>query len=212
MSAAKTNSRQTKVTCRGESESTEKRRREILDAALKCFLKSDVPRTTIEQIRMESGASAGSIYHLFSGKDEIAVTLFVEGMQLYHQKIMRVLKSETTARGSIRAIVATHLQDNVDDPARSLFETRMGMAVDVGEISEQYRLLNDQFAQAVWQHFEPFIERGDLVRLRPELYFALIVGPAAHLSRSWLCGRVEFDLLSATDDMAEAAWNSLCKK
>ena len=195
-----------------QRESTQKRRREILDAALKCFLKNGVSRTTIEQIRIKSGASAGSIYHLFSGKDEIALTLFVEGMQKYHRKIMHALENETTSRGSIRAIVATHLKDNVDESARSLFETRMGMADDVGEISQQYRLLNDEFAQAIWQHLKPFVDRGELVQLRPELYFSLIVGPASHLARSWLRGRVAFDLMSATDEMAEAAWKSLCKQ
>ncbi len=189
--------------------STASRRREILDAALECFLKHGVQGATIEQIRRRSKASHGSIYHLFSGKDEIALTLFVEGMQVYHQKIVAALEQETTARGCLRAIIATHLQDVVDDPRLSIYLTRLGMADDLGPISERFKTLSDEFAQTVWSHLEPFVARGELVRLPSELYFAQIVGPAAHLARSWLRGRVTFDLLSATDPLVEAAWKSL---
>jgi len=189
--------------------STERRRREILDAALTCFLQNGVAATTIEQIRIASKASHGSIYHLFRGKDEIALTLFCEGMRVYHEKMMRALEAETTAKGSIRAMIFTHLEDVVDDRALSIYLTRLGMADNIGELNEQFRKLSDEFVQAIWLHLKPFIDRGEIDRLPPELYAALIVGPIAHLSRSWLRGRIEFDLISATDRLAEAAWKSL---
>ncbi len=188
---------------------TEKRRREILDAALKCFLENGVEGTTIEQIRAASKASHGSIYHLFRSKDEIAITLFVEGMHVYHEEIMRALEHETTAYGSIRAIVAAHLKSVADDPSLAMYLTRLGMADDLGEISDQYRLLNKQFVQAIWAHLKPYVDRGEMVRLMPEFYFSLIVGPAAHLARSWLRGHIEYELVSALDEVAEAAWKSL---
>ena len=190
-------------------DATEKRRRDILDAALDCFLKNGVAGTTIEQIRTASKASHGSIYHQFQGKDEIALTLFVEGMRVYHEKIVRALEQEATAFGCIRAMIAIHLQDVVDDPALSVYLTKLGVADDLGEISDRFQSLSDEFVQAVWSHLEPFVARGELVRLPPELYFALIIGPASHLARSWLRGRIKFDLFSATDHLAEAAWKSL---
>jgi AcrR family transcriptional regulator len=189
--------------------STEKRRREILDAALTCFLKSGVAGTTIEQIRAASKASHGSIYHLFGSKDEIALTLFVEGMQLYHEKIVQAMEHETTARGLVQAIVTTHLKDVLEDPALSIYLTRMNMADDLGHLSQQFRLLNDEFAQEIWLRLEPFVERGEMVRLPMELYFSLIIGPTSHLARSWLRGRVDFDPLSVIEHMAGAAWKSL---
>ena len=50
--------------------SGERRRTEILDAALRCFDRRGVTATTIEDIRAESGASIGSIYHQFTSKDD----------------------------------------------------------------------------------------------------------------------------------------------
>lgn len=193
----------------GRRVSTERRRREILDAALSCFLKNGVVGTTIEQIRVASKASHGSIYHLFRSKDEIALTLFIEGMHDYHRKMLQALENETTARGCIRAMITAHLQDVADDPPLALYLTRLGMADDLGEISDQYRSLNDNYVQSVWPHLEPFVDQGELVRLPPELYISLIVGPAIHLCRSWLRGRIDDDLFSAADNLVEAAWKSL---
>lgn len=193
----------------GRRISTEQRRREILDAALSCFLDNGVAGTTIEQIRIASKASHGSIYHLFRSKNEIALTLFVEGMHDYHRKILQALENETTASGCIRAMITAHLQDVKDDPPLALYLTRLGMADDLGEISDQYRALNDHYIQSVWPYLEPFVEQGEIVRLPPELYISLIFGPAIHFCRSWLRGRVDHDLFSATDHLVEAAWRSL---
>lgn len=88
---------------------TKKRRREILDAALKCILKNGVAGTTIEQIRNAANASHGSIYQLFSSKDEIGLTQFAEGMRVYYQKTMQSLENETTAEGCVRDMIPTHL-------------------------------------------------------------------------------------------------------
>ncbi len=190
-------------------QATVQRRREILDAALECFLSNGAEATTIEQIRTASRASHGSIYHLFRSKDEIAMTLFVDGMQAYHQKVLAAIEKETTALGKVRAIIATHMHYIVDEPRRALYLTRLGMADDSGEISEQYRILSKDFAQAVWEQIEPFVVRGEIARFPKELYYSIIVGPAVHLSRNWLRGRVECDLIAASDRLADAASKSL---
>jgi len=194
---------------RTRQDTTDQRRREILEAALACFLENGVAGTTIEQIRIASKASHGSIYHLFRSKDEIALTLFVEGMRNYHQIILRALKNETTARGSVRAMITHHLQRVHDNPQLAIYLTRLGMADDLGEISNRYRFLNDEYVQAVWSHLEPFVERGEMVRMPPKLYIALVIGPTTHVCRDWHRGRFDDDLFSATDNLTEAAWKSL---
>jgi len=193
----------------GRRHATERRRREILDAALACFLENGVAGTTIEQIRIASKASHGSIYHLFRSKGEIALTLFVEGMHAYHRKILRALDDETTARGCVRAMIATHLQNVEGDPPLAIYLTRLGMDDDFGEISDQFRTLSDEFVQNVCAKLEPFVEQGEIVRLPPELCLSLIFGPTSQMCRSWLRGRVYQDLCSVTEDLTVAAWKSL---
>lgn len=188
---------------------TEQRRREVMDAALERFLENGVEATTMEEIRAASGASTGSIYHLFASKDEIAFTLFVEGMRDYHQQVLTAVERKRTARGVLRAIIATHLRLTVEEPRLGLYLTRQGMADGIDEIAHEYRAANDRFSHDLFMCLKPFIDAGEIERLPRELYFSLIIGPSGHLGRSWLRGRFDGDLLAATDRLADAAWKSL---
>src|SRR5215470_3712527 len=68
------------------------RQRAILMAALDCFSTRGVSATTIEDIRAKSGASIGSIYHHFRSKENLAATLYVEGLREYHAGLLRALR------------------------------------------------------------------------------------------------------------------------
>src|SRR5215475_5808955 len=64
------------------------RQRGILMAALDCFTTRGVSATTLEDIRAKSGASIGSIYHHFRSKENLAATLYVEGLRDYHAGLL----------------------------------------------------------------------------------------------------------------------------
>jgi AcrR family transcriptional regulator len=51
------------------------RRRQILDAAARCFSRNGFHRTSMADIIRESGVSAGLIYRYFSGKDDMIVAI-----------------------------------------------------------------------------------------------------------------------------------------
>ena len=53
----------------------EKRRDQIVDAALRCFSVKGFQRTSMADIIAESGLSAGAIYGHFAGKQEIAIAV-----------------------------------------------------------------------------------------------------------------------------------------
>ncbi|HEV2567979.1 TetR/AcrR family transcriptional regulator [Sphingomonas sp.] len=59
----------------------ERRRSDILGAALECFLESGITRASISDIREKSGASVGSIYHFFPSKEAIAAALYLDGLR-----------------------------------------------------------------------------------------------------------------------------------
>lgn len=193
-------------------EATDQRRREILDASLELFLQQGISGTTMPQICAASGASTGSVYHLFDGKDDIAMALFVEGMQDYENTMLRSIERKTSLRSCIHALIATHLKIVVDAPALSLYLARLGIADAQSDINVKYREFSGHFAETIWLRLKPFADRGELVKLPRELYFSQIIGPAAHLARGWLLGRIENDLLSAVEPLAEAAWKSLRTK
>lgn len=51
------------------------RRRQILDAARRCFDRNGFHRTSMQHILAESGLSAGAVYGYFRGKDEIMTAI-----------------------------------------------------------------------------------------------------------------------------------------
>lgn len=54
------------------------RRRQILDAARRCFERSGFHRTSMQHILTESGLSAGAVYRYFTGKDAIMMAIATE--------------------------------------------------------------------------------------------------------------------------------------
>src|SRR5438046_1582005 len=86
------------------------RREEILASALRCFGRNGYSNTTIEDIRRASGASIGSLYHHFGGKDRIAAALYVEGLAGYQSAFLAALLPHDDARAGIEAVVRGHLR------------------------------------------------------------------------------------------------------
>lgn len=54
------------------------RRRQILDAAARCFLRRGFHNTTMQDVFGESGLSAGAVYRYFRSKDEIVAAIGTE--------------------------------------------------------------------------------------------------------------------------------------
>jgi AcrR family transcriptional regulator len=54
------------------------RRRQITEAAVRCFARDGFHRTTMADIVRESGLSPGAIYHYFAGKDDVIEAIAVE--------------------------------------------------------------------------------------------------------------------------------------
>src|ERR1700692_544606 len=104
------------------------RKHEILDAALRCFLKHGVEATTIEQIRQASGASLGSIYHHFGSKEAIALAVYAGAVQEYQAHVLQQLRAANSAQAGVRAMVTAHLEWNEANANLSLYLTRVEMA------------------------------------------------------------------------------------
>jgi AcrR family transcriptional regulator len=185
------------------------RQRQILDAALACFLERGWEGTTIGEIRDRSGASHGSIYHFFGSKEQLALVLYEEGMRDYLGHLLAALGRETTARGGISALVSAHLNWTAANKNRSLFLTQVGSALVSKKFTARTAEINDEFIGAVHHWVLPFVERGEIVSLAPELYVSAILGSASHLARHWLAGRVRVDLPKSAACLADAAWRSL---
>lgn len=194
---------------RGPYQGTGKRRREILDAALACFCEVGFLETTMEDIRLRSGASHGSIYHHFGGKEQLAAAVYVEGIREYQAGLAEELSRHPGAREGIEALIRYHLEWVRDNPDWALYLVLMRHAEFMGRAEAEIAQSNQAFLATLGGFFQRHIGEGTLRRLPRELYVSLLFGPAQELARHWLLAGKELDLELSIVELAEAAWRAL---
>lgn len=185
------------------------RRQEIIEAALSCFTELGYDRATMEDIRKRSGASTGSIYHHFQGKEQLAAAVYLDGIADYQQGFSNALEQHPQARQGLRAIVRYHLQWVQDHPnwARYLFQMRR--ADVIGSAAQACADQNEDFHRQVAEWFAPHIRGGRLRKLPRDVYVAVLLGPSMDFSRQWLAGRTKTNLDEAATAIGETTWQSL---
>lgn len=185
-----------------------RRRVEILDAALSCFTARGIDGTTIADIRQSAGATTGSIYHFFAGKDALVGALYVEVLGSYRASLLERLARARTGRSAVRGIVEHYLDwvGEHPDAARFLFEARRSPAV--AAVEADVRAGNRELFREVRAH----LHRLDVPAARamqPDLLVAILVGPAMSWAREHLAGHAASDLRRARRVLADAAWAAL---
>ncbi|MCK6529388.1 TetR/AcrR family transcriptional regulator [Myxococcota bacterium] len=190
-------------------ERSRERRRRILEAALECFTTLGFTATTLEDIRARSGASTGSVYHHFGGKEQIAGALYVEGLRDYQAALAAELVLHDATAGGVRALVRRHLGWVVEHPDWARYLIRMRRAESVSAAEAEIRETNRSFVEAIRLWLAPRVARGELRALPVDLFLALLLGPSQEFTRLWIEGRARTDVAEAAEVLADAAWMAL---
>jgi AcrR family transcriptional regulator len=185
------------------------RRRAILDAALHVFTERGYHRASIEEIRERSGASIGSIYHHFGGKEQLAAALYVDGLRDYHERFLRVLRDGGDAETTVRAIVANHLRWVADNPRMAAYllssrEAEVSRATD-----HELRGMNRAVIDATREWIAEEVGAGRLRPLRTQLFYAVLIGPCQEFARQWVRRRDREALEEAIVELGETAWRAV---
>jgi AcrR family transcriptional regulator len=185
------------------------RRTAILDAALASFLEHGVDGMTIADIRARAGATTGSVYHLFASKDAIVGALYLDVLREYHEELSERLRRHTTARGLVRGFVEQYLGwvERRPDAARYLVDARRAPAM--ATIDAELRAVTMERMRSIAELVKPWIEAGEIVRLRGDVYIPIMVGPAEVYARTWLAGGARTPIRRARTLLADAAWTAL---
>lgn len=191
------------------AEATRQRRDAILAAALECFSTLGYDRTTLADIRARAGASTGSIYHHFSSKEQIAASLYLQGVVETQEAGLEALLRTTSGRDGIAALVGSYIDWVVTHPdkARFLLTMRHEPFLDTEEpVIDQ---LNEQVQQQAAQWYADRIAAGELPDIDPSLRRALVFGPCRHWAGSWLRGAATTTPEDAKRLIARAAYAAL---
>src|SRR5688572_17774975 len=149
---------------------TEVRRRKILDAALRCFSRAGLADAKMDDICAEASVSTGSVYHHFTGKDQLAAALYLDGQRDYQQGLLAELHRHATAERGIRAMVGHHIDWVVRHPEWARFLSQHRQAEFLSEAQPELDAVTESLHAEVAEWLLPFIERGEVTRLPRELF------------------------------------------
>jgi AcrR family transcriptional regulator len=188
---------------------TSRRRRDILDASLRCFLRHGIEATTIEHIREASGASSGSIYHHFGSKQTLAVELYVEGLEELRSLYLQAMAKHTSLRTGVRAILRSYfdwIDKNRDWALYLLRVATADLSADQAVVIDE---INRRTSEDLAGWLRPFRERGEIAAMPDELYASIVFGMSSHFVRHWLVGRLKLDLATASKHLSDVVFAGL---
>lgn len=76
------------------AEHLERRREQILDAALLCFARKGFHETSMQDVFTEAGLSAGAVYRYFTSKDEIIAALVGRTMMPLRTRLAEIVHAD----------------------------------------------------------------------------------------------------------------------
>ncbi|HEY8878055.1 MAG TPA: TetR/AcrR family transcriptional regulator [Roseateles sp.] len=184
-------------------------RRAVLKHALSCFNASGIEAATIEDLRIGSGQSVGTIYHHFGSKEGVAAALFFAGFD----DQSRAIAERTAAAADVHAVVAELVAAYVGwvtalpELAAFIFMARETIAQgpygdELGaRLEARYGPIDLRLAEGV--------RAGVIAELPTELIPALVLGSAESYCRAWLAGRRQAKPTAYAKLLAEAAWRGI---
>ena len=189
-------------------------REAILDAALDAFTEKGYAAATIDDVKRGSGASVGSIYHHFGGKEELAGALYAEAIGDYLSRLADELERHDGAEAGIRAVVDFHLDWVLAEPERIRFVIGFREAELRPGSRAATKALNAEFGRRFARWLAPHFVSGAIRELPKEAYSALVLGPADELVRRWLAQGLRGEALARSvnesrEMLRGAAWRAV---
>jgi AcrR family transcriptional regulator len=193
----------------GRAETSRRRREAILEAALECFSTLGYDRTTLADIRARAGASTGSIYHHFESKEQIAASLYLQGIAETQESGLRALLRTKSGKAGVAAQVRSYIDWVLANPDKARFLLTMRHEHFLDPDEPAIEALNDQVQQRAAQWFADRIAAGEIPDIDPSIRRALVFGPCRHWAGTWLRGAATTSPEQAKRQIARGAYAAL---
>ena len=147
-----------------DSELVEKRRRQIIDAAVGLFINKGFHQTTTREIARAAGFSIGTLYEYIKSKEDVLYLVCDAIHRAVETQLRQAIDSRGTGREALRDAMANYFSvcDQMQDHILLVYQESSSLLPD----SQKYVLANEERITAI---FEEIILRGvDDGTLNPE--------------------------------------------
>jgi len=184
-------------------------RTRILDSARNAFVERGLIAASIGDVSAAAGASVGSIYHHFEGKEGLAAEVYTDALADFQRAFADAVTAAGPAEDGVRAGVRTVVRWCLrDQPEAAQFLLTASDAAR-GPAADRLRELNRDFFARVVGWWKPHVKDGTLRELDLDLIAAIWLGPSLEYCRMRLTGRTRVADKRAERALADAAWNAL---
>ncbi len=197
------------MTTQDRQTATAARQAAILAATLELVSEKGVTAVTMTDICSRSGASIGSIYHHFNDREGVLYALYQNCLEACFVQLLPAVHAATDAQTGIKALVHTYLGWVAAHPIQANFIYEASQGTLLRHYLPQILAFKETFYNDVFSWMAPFVEAGELLRLPPWAYDAIMMGPAHEFSRRWLGGMSELSMPEAQTIIAEAVWRAV---
>jgi AcrR family transcriptional regulator len=185
------------------------RRQAILDAGLHLFVERGLGGASVEDIRLRSGASVGSIYHHFGSKEGIAAALYASAIADYQRGALAVVRRAASAEEGVKGLVRQFLTW----VGRHRDLATLMLAVEHTDVrtlaADDVAALNQAFLADVGPWVQAHVATGALPRVPPDVWLPALLGPARRFAEMWVEGRTRTSITEAARLLANLAWAGL---
>ena len=181
------------------------KRQDILDTTLRLIVERGLEATPMSLIAQEAGVGMGTIYHHFSGKEELVNVLYRELKQRTYTAIMAGHEESAPVRERFFRMWRNLFDLYLAEPDLYRFLTQYSLSPTITQESKD-------LGMRLWQEPIRLIEQGQAqVMVKPlplELLMLIANAPLANLVQGHIDGRIQLDSPSI-DAAITACWDAI---
>ncbi len=187
-------------------------RERILVASLKLFVEKGYFNTNVPDISKLSKCSVGSIYHHFLNKEEIASSLYLEGISMFRAALSKAVTPEMNAEQTISSLVTTFLEFSEARPlySRYIWLARHDEFLNQG-LTRPTMVGFDELGRKLTKTFKKAIRNEEVVNRSAEVIWSIVFGIPLSFVTDWLDGYTRNTPSQAAPELAKAAVAALKK-
>lgn len=143
----------------------------ISNAALSLFIKRGIKGTTTKEIARRAGIAESVIYKHFKNKDDLALRLFLNCMDLFRDRLLKSINNQPNAKGKLKALIEAFFDFAKSEP-KAYSYIMVGHHTELSKVPVEWLKPKDIFVEVI----RDGIGRGEFRQIDENTGVALIIG------------------------------------
>lgn len=178
----------------------------ISNVALTLFIKRGIKSTTTKEIAKKAGIAEGTIYKHFRSKDDLALDLFTNNMDMFREKLLENTGNYTDPKEILKALIQNFFDFAKKQP-NSYSYIMEAHFTELKKIPKERPKPKDIFVKAI----RLGIEKRDFRKIDENLGAALVIGMITRTIFFFNNGLIDSDYDKAVAEVINSAIKVLAK-